>query len=126
MKKLLLFLQTICFAAQVSIMNDSPFPLGVQLISATGELLGTTQLEPQATQRWTSNYTDNYSSSMTPFTVIFTCHDGGEYGVVTNVATGAMVTASGAQGRQFCKPKKKKDGAKPPETKGSFLDQQLN
>lgn len=101
-------------AATVRIINDAPFPLSALILAATGEVMGRTSLDPQGQFSWENSQVDTSKNSMSPFSVIFHCQtDGGLYGTVNNVTTGAMVQASSASGARYCSPKKQEKGQKP-------------
>lgn len=115
------------FATQVSIYNDSPFPLEVTIISATGRTMGTTDVFPQATIKWYDGYGSNYAVSQTPYTVVFNCkHDGDLFGVANNIPSGGLVTANSSVGKKFCKPQKHEKGEKklgqPPQGKFEVIE----
>lgn len=94
--------------------------------AADGTLLGEMVILPDHTNTWSSefpsfgpggqHYLENPSRSMTPYTIIWSCLDGGDYGVSSNIASGALVSASASSGLKYCKPPKKKKsdfGAQP-------------
>jgi hypothetical protein len=100
-------------AATVRLINDSPFPLSALILAATGEVMGRSSLEPLGQFSWENSQVDTSKNSMSPFTVVFHCQtDGGVYGTVNNVTTGAMVQASLSSGSRYCSPKKQKKGEK--------------
>jgi|GEM_PF-3174311 len=98
-------------ATQMSVYNDSPFPLEVTIISATGRTMGTTNVYPQATIKWYDNFGENYSVSQTPYTVVFNCKHSGElFGVANNIPSGGLVTANSSTGKKYCTPPKHEKG----------------
>ena len=113
MKKYILFLCSVpLFSASVWMYNDSPFPLNAQLIAADGTDLGTATIFPQHEFKWQDSNQNVQTFSQTPFTVIWFCKDGQEYGLTDQVQTGATVTAQGSVGRRYCRPEKKNPNPK--------------
>ncbi|MDX8430931.1 MAG: hypothetical protein SNF33_03905 [Candidatus Algichlamydia australiensis] len=99
------------FAISIVLYNDSPFTLKAQIIAADGTDKGTIQLTPQHQFKWQDTTQNTQTFSQTPYTVIWYCKDGNEYGVQQNVGTGYTVPAQASSGRRFCKP----DQQQPPE-----------
>lgn len=97
------------FSGAVSIFNDSPFPLHAQVLAADGRLLGAITIDPQTQKSWNDPNLVENNTPTTPYTVIFYCLEGDEYGIVTDVAEAATVTASSTQGKKICKPQSRKD-----------------
>lgn len=104
------------FAGSVRIMNDSPFPLKAEVISSDGNSKGKMSLNPQQQVTWQDSSSGANVWSQTPYTVIFTCKDGKQFGVLSNVQQGATVTALTSSGIRYCQPEKKKDGQKDPKS----------
>ncbi len=98
------------------IYNDSPFPLSAQIYSADGKKMGSVAIQPQHQSSWQDPSPENTNYSQTPYTVILNCKTGGQYGIVSNVNSGAWVTASQAQGDRFCKQPKDKQGQQQGQT----------
>jgi hypothetical protein len=92
----------------VAIRNDSPFPLHVQVMGADGRLLGAISLNPEEQKSWNDPDLVENNTPTVPYTVIFYCLEGSEYGILTNVPVGAMVQASTVEGKRICKPQTKK------------------
>lgn len=114
MKKLLLLL-TIGFilpmySASVLFINDSPFVLSATVLSATGEVMGRTTIQPQQQVQWQNSSLNTTGISQSPFTVIFYCQTGEVYGTISQITTGGLATASTSSGPKFCKPKDDKKG----------------
>jgi hypothetical protein len=101
------FILPILYAASINIYNDSPFPLTAKIISADGQNLGTLKIAPQQQQTWHDHSGGTPTWSQTPYTVIFTCPNGKQYGVYRNVQQGATISAQSATGDLFCEPEKK-------------------
>jgi hypothetical protein len=113
-----------CFlhASTVRVINDSPFPLGVTVLSATGAVMGRETLQPTQQYGWETFDVSVDKQSQTPYTVVFYCQNGGIFGTVANVTTGSMVMASTATGSRYCTPKDDKKGKE--EQKKSDLQYQ--
>lgn len=92
-------------AATVRVINDSPFPLGATILSATGVVMGRETLAPTQQWSWENQHVNTDKSSQSPFTVVFYCQTGGVYGTVGNVTTGSMVQATTCTGARYCTPK---------------------
>ena len=118
-KKLLLLLMTstCLFAGSVTLFNDSPFKLKAVILSATGENLGEVILSPQHRIVWSDNQRSSIVGySDTPYSVIWYCPQGKEYGIWTNVSVGAFITASGSDGLRICPtPKSQNHGSFQPQ-----------
>lgn len=104
MKWLVTLLPTFTFALSVTIINDSPFPLHAQVLAATGDLLGSMTMQPQEQIHWQNSDVGNNNLALVPLSVIFYCLEGTEYGIATDVPTGAGIYASSASGSRMCKP----------------------
>ena len=103
MKKLIVFLLAVQgFCGSVTLFNDSPFRLKATILSATGENLGVVFITPQHQITWQDSFSGGQTFSQTPYSVIWFCEGEKEYGVVTNVATGAFVTANSSDGPRIC------------------------
>ncbi|MEM7175575.1 MAG: hypothetical protein AAF443_06595 [Chlamydiota bacterium] len=97
------------FSAAVTIFNDSPFPLKAEIVAADGTKKGSVQVTPQQTVTWQDPETGYAVWSQTPYTVIFTCRDGKQFGIYTDVSPGATITALTSSGDRYCQPEKKKE-----------------
>lgn len=98
------------FGGSLTLINDSPFTLNALIISADGTSLFSTEVPPRKTKKWNSSE-DTFAPSthsQTPYTVIWKCKSGKEYGIWVNVAQGSTVTAQGSTGDKICRPPKKK------------------
>ena len=109
-------------AATVRVINDSPFPLGATVLSATGQVMGRETLKPQGQWGWENQSVNTSKNSQSPFTVVFYCQNGSVYGTVANVTTGSMVQATTSTGARYCTPKDDKKGKE--EQKKSELQYQ--
>lgn len=94
------------FSAAVTVFNDSPFVLNATILDATGQIKGKITLAPQHQMKWQDSQQNVSTFSETPFTVIFTCSDGTEYGVSNDIPQSSFVSATASNGRHFCKPRK--------------------
>ena len=90
------------FAGSVTMLNDSPFQLKATILSAQGDNLGSVTVMPTHQITWQDSYSGGQTFSDTPYSVIWYCMEGREYGIWTNVGSGALVTATGAQGPRIC------------------------
>ncbi len=93
----------------LQIYNDSPYKLHATILSADGQNLGAMEIIPQHQMDWKSSYDNATTFSQTPYTVILRCPNGKEYGIWTEVPTGATITAQGSEGDKICPLPKKKD-----------------
>ena len=117
----LLGLVTSLQANSLRLYNDSPFKLSVTILGADGTLLGQMFIFPTKYGAWSDSYDGAQTFSITPYTVIWQCDDGTEYGIWTEVSPGATVTAQGSIGARICKPQKKPPTTKEPANRGSAL-----
>lgn len=90
------------FAGSVTMLNDSPFQLRAIILSAQGDNLGSVTVMPTHQITWQDSYSGGQTFSNTPYSVIWYCMEGREYGIWTNVGSGALVTATGAEGPRIC------------------------
>ncbi|MCP5492305.1 MAG: hypothetical protein H7A40_04615 [Chlamydiales bacterium] len=105
MKKFVWVLGFFClplFCNSVTLFNDSAFKLQATVLSATGENQGTFTILPQHQLTWQDSYSGGQSFSQTPYTVIWYCENGKEFGIVTNVGAGAFVSANSSDGYRIC------------------------
>ena len=90
------------FAGSVTMLNDSPFQLKATILSAQGDNLGSVTIMPTHQITWQDSWTSGQTFSETPYSVIWYCMEGREYGIATNVGSGALVTATGSEGPRIC------------------------
>lgn len=102
-----LFGVTTLFAGSVRIMNDSPFPLQAEIIASDGSHKGKLSIAPQQQTTWQDSSSGAAVWSQTPYTVIFTCKNGKQFGVLSGVQQGATVTALSSSGDRYCEPPKR-------------------
>lgn len=105
----LLFGNATIFAGSVRIMNDSPFPLNAEIIASDGSRKGKLSIAPQQQMTWQDSSSGAAVWSQTPYTVIFTCKNGKQFGVLSGVQQGGTVTALSSSGDRYCEPPKKED-----------------
>lgn len=90
----------------VNLFNDTPYTLQVSIYDANGTFLGEFILNPRDATLWSDNDenfgTESQYSSQMPYTVNWSCMNGGSYGSCNNVAAGATVTAQSCGGDQEC------------------------
>ena len=106
-----LLVNTNVFADTVRLMNDSPFTLVAKIIGADGTELTQVQMSPNTYNTW-NHELFGFSSNRylsTPYTVIFYCTNGKEYGIWTNVPQAALVSAQGSVGPRICPVEPKPD-----------------
>lgn len=110
------------FAGSLRLYNDSPFKLRAVIRGADGSYLGEMVILPERYTTWSSDYPSfgsgssaqtNPTWSQTPYTVLWYCLDGGEYGISTNLGPGSSVSAESSDGPRICKPPKKKQNQSP-------------
>lgn len=123
-----LIFPAIVFSAAVTVYNDSAFPLNATILDATGQVKGKVTVMPQHQMKWQDSNQNISTFSETPFTVIFTCLDGTEYGVSTNVPQSSFVSANSSDGRHYCKPQqgKKPNNQNPSVGEQIDSDKQIN
>lgn len=107
-------------SASLYLQNDSPFILRAVVIAANGVNMGEKILQPNATAYIEdelggsdpvgpqSQQFENYSTSLTPYTVFWYCNDGTLYSNCENIPAGGLASANGCQGNKYCKPPKQK------------------
>lgn len=98
-----------CFGGSITVYNDSPFPLNATILAADGTKKANVHVMPQHTGTWNDPSPPNAVFSQTPYTVVFTCKNGKQFGVYSGASQGSWVTAMSAQGERFCEPEKKKE-----------------
>lgn len=97
----------LCFG-NLWVYNDSTYMLTANIISGSGENLGSMTIKPGSRNQWLDNFLGTPTYSYTPYTVVFTCPNGDSYGVQTMIPSGATVTAQGSNGNHYCKAPPKK------------------
>jgi hypothetical protein len=118
-------------AGTVRLINNSPYTLRAVIRGSDGSYLGEVIVQAQRETVWTDTYSqfgtyggangnlnENYRS-VTPYTVLWYCMDGGDYAVCDIVATGALVMSQSCMGARMCKAQKKERYPRQPE--GNYL-----
>lgn len=105
----LLLLASQAWAGAVRLVNDTSYKLRAVVRAADGTYLGEVVVTPQQTMQWSDYWggVGNYNQSQTPYTVTWSCLDGGGFSVCDNVPSGGTVTAFGCDGVHSCRPVKK-------------------
>jgi len=98
---------TVLYGGSLRIFNDSPFTLKADILAADGSHRGSISVAPQHQAQWADNTGGNTTWSQTPYTVILTCKNGKQFGVINGVQQGGTVSAMSAQGPLFCEQDKK-------------------
>ena len=83
-------------------INDSPYPLEAEVIANDGSHKGTVFLNPQGQATWEEAESATPIFSQTPYTIIFRCKSGKQFGVLNHVQQGATVTALSSNGDRYC------------------------
>ena len=100
------FGQIVSWANSVTLLNDTPYTLQATIYDANGTMLGQFTLNPRDATLWSDSYenfgTENQYASQVPYTVNWSCMNGGAYGICNNVAAGSTVTAQSCGGNQEC------------------------
>lgn len=114
-------------AGTIRLYNDSPYQLRVVVRGSDGGYLGETVMAPQHYYSWTDAntqfgiYDRQKPESVTPYTVMWYCMDGGDYSVCTSVANGATVAAMSCVGARECGPRQKRHDVNPNKGQGEEL-----
>jgi hypothetical protein len=99
-------------ASSVRLLNDSPYRLRAVVRGSDGSILGEMVVAAQQSTTWYDSYgqlgIEQYPRSLTPYSILWYCMDGGDYSFCDNVSTGATVTAQSCAGARMCKPPPKK------------------
>jgi len=98
-----------CYGASVTIYNDSPFPLTATILSADGKTKGSVTVTPQHQSTWDDPSPPNAIYSQTPYSVVFKCKNGKQFGIATGISQGAWVTAMQSSGSHYCETDQDKD-----------------
>lgn len=116
---LLFCLMGTAYAGTVRLINTSPYDLRAVIRGSDGSFLGEVLVKAQRETVWTDTYgqfgtymgpnaqMDQAWRSQTPYTVLWYCLDGGDYGVCDTVATGGLVLSQGCAGTRQCKARQK-------------------
>lgn len=106
---ILIFLYaTVSYANSIYLYNDSPYILNASILSADGVQLDSVLMQPRQRRTWYRQSVINSNTSMTPFTVVWTCRDGTDFGVSYQINASGVATPLSSTGPRYCKPQKKK------------------
>jgi len=113
----------------INLLNDSAFPLTAVIQGADGTFLGQARFKPGEQLSWATNFdpTKFHSPSapnvsMTPYTVVWKCTNGGFYSTCSGVSPGSLVRANACEGVYYCKPPPKKNKNQQGEEQDSSSD----
>ena len=98
-----LFFCSAIHAASLQINNDSSYNLTATIYSARGEYLAELSLPPRNSSQWRDSYHNASDWTAGPYTVVFTCENGEEFGRVKRVNDGFSVYARHSIGPRYCK-----------------------
>jgi hypothetical protein len=134
MRKIFLLMFAIVSIAvgdSITLYNDSVFELIAIVRGADGTLLAQQTFSPGEQSVWSTDQMStsldvpyDASSSYTPYTVIWKCSYQGVFSVCYNVASGAIVVATGCAGAGYCNPKPKNNN-KNDQTSCNFCEGKL-
>ena len=103
LKTLIAFLFSLpLFAASVTVHNDSLYLLKADIYSKSKELLTTLEIPKDHSFQWVDGPYNSRDYTKGPYTVVFTCPNGDEYGVVSMIPENSTVYAQRATGRKRC------------------------
>ena|SRR3990167_3116087 len=97
------FFFSVIHAASLQIKNDSSYELTATIYSARGEFLGELTIPPSNSTQWRDSYQNASDWTAGPYTVVFTCPNGEEFGRVRRVNDGFSVYARHSIGPKYCK-----------------------
>lgn len=113
---LFLFFANFVFCDSITLYNDSAFELVAVVRAANGKVVAQKTLAPGEQSIWSPDQisTDlsikyDYSSSYTPFTVVWHCSYEGIYSACYGLASGSMCVATQCSGPHYCNPKPKSE-----------------
>jgi len=116
------------FSGSLQLANNSPYALSATVQSADGSYLGEVTVPAGQTVEWSDEngpgpeegvHLDEPTQSLTPYTVLWYCPDGGNYSICEEVAEGGMAVAGYCNGNRFCKQKKQGQQAPAAPEQGS-------
>lgn len=97
----------VSYANSIYLYNDSPYILNASILSADGAQLDSVLMQPRQRKTWYRQSVINSNTSITPFTVVWTCRNGAHFGVSYQVNAGGAATPLSSTGPRYCKPEKK-------------------
>ncbi len=110
---------TLLHAGSVRLINNSSYDLRAVIRGSDGSYLGEVVVPAQNSISWQDSYGSVGQSrgpnaqmesgyrSKTPYSVLWYCMDGKDYGLCDTVSTGAVVLSQGCAGARQCNPPKK-------------------
>lgn len=90
------------FAASITVLNDSSYFLNARIYSGSKELLTSLDIPKGHSIQWADGPFNSRDYSKGPYSVVFTCPNGDEYGTVSKIAENSTVYAKSAIGRKKC------------------------
>lgn len=99
-----LFFFSTLYGVTININNDSIYTLNATIYSGTSAELATIEVRSAHSIKWQDSFFDAKDYSKGPYTIVFTCPNGDEYGTVSKVAQNSTVYAQRARGRKKCGP----------------------
>ena len=103
-----LFFSTL-YAVTININNDSLYSLNAKIYSGSNVELTSIEIRPAHTVKWQDSFYDARDYTKGPYTIVFTCPNGDEYGIISKVAQNATVYAQRARGKKKCRGKSQPD-----------------
>jgi hypothetical protein len=103
-----LLLMTYSFASSLQLFNDSPYTLDAVIINAIGDVVGAETLQPQELKYWnmdSSGILLQFNKAYVPYTVLWYCQEGKEYGIWTIASPGSRISPQLSDGPKICKMK---------------------
>lgn len=112
MKKLPLLLPLTLFAGAITITNDSPYTLTATVFSNANIQLGSMTIGTNESVTWEDTSYGTYQPGVinAPYSVIWTCSSGADYGVSYNIGDAATTSAQESAGARYCQEKNPKAG----------------
>lgn len=103
MKYLALLITSSLSASTLIVKNDSPSTLNAEIYSSQGKDLGSMTLTPGVDVQWLDPYGGQMQGfSTSPYTILWSCQSGKEFGVSYEVSAGSTSEASGSEGIRAC------------------------
>ncbi len=93
---------TSLYGVTIIINNDSLYTLNATIYSGSDVELTSLEVNASHVIKWQDSFFDAKDYSKGPYTIVFTCPNGDEYGTVTKVAQNATVYAQSSRGRKKC------------------------
>lgn len=100
---------TFCYSSSLQLYNDSPYKLDAVVINTLGDVVGLETLKPGEQKYWnqdTSGILIQFNKVSVPYTVVWYCQEGKEYGIWTLATPGSRVSPQLSDGPKICKMRK--------------------